>query len=336
MKKLALTLAMAVLTVAIGCGNSKSPVLTYVSRANSGTSSAPQLFRLDEATQQSTAVQIPIPATAYFITANRDATAVTYCRDNGSSVYDIYLMGVDGVEKQLTTNANACESVFSPDGKTIAFVNGESGDFLIYTMRVDGSNQKPLFSPAAGTAESFYPEFSADGKSLVFFTGVNSGPSAAKQMHVNGRTPSWPTQGLVRSKKAHSATTAPGITDTGWYIMGLSDTAPTFVYSPNSWWGPAVFSADGKTLLLTDYDGTDYNIFSVNLDGSGLTPLTTSTDTDNFSPLPYKKLIMFNRYNSTNNSWDIYSMDQTGNNQNLVHSTNDTWEVLVESYWSGD
>ena len=36
-------------------------------------------------------------------------------------------------------------------------------------MNVDGSNQKALFAPEAGTAEQFYPEFSPDGKSLVFF-----------------------------------------------------------------------------------------------------------------------------------------------------------------------
>ena len=56
----------------------------------------------------------------------------------------------------------------SPDGKTIAFASYQSGDLQTYTMNVDGSNQKALFAPEAGTAEQFYPEFSPDGKSLVF------------------------------------------------------------------------------------------------------------------------------------------------------------------------
>ncbi len=97
-----------------------------------------------------------------------------------------------------------------------------------------------------------------------------------------------------------------------------------------------MFTSDGKKLLLTDYDGTDYNIFTVNLDGSGLAQLTTSTDTDNFSPVPYKNLIMFNRYNSSNSSWDIYAMDQSGGNQVLIHSTGNTWETLLDSYWNGN
>ena len=118
--------------------------------------------------------------------------------------------------------------------------------------------------------------------------------------------------------------------------MGLNDTAPTLVYAPNSWWGPAVFSHDGSKLLLTMWDGNRDNISSVNLDGSNLTALTTSTDTDNFSPVPYKNLIVFNRYNSDTSSWDIYAMNQDGTNQAPVHSTANTWETLLDSYWSGD
>ncbi len=336
MKKLALALALVAAIAATGCGDSKSPILTYVARANGSTTTAPQLFKLNEATKQATAVTISIPDTAYYISANADATAVTYCRDSSTTGWDIFLMGLDSVEKQLTTSADACESVFSPDGKTIAYVTGASGDFVISTMNVDGSNQKALYTPATGTAESFYPEFSPNGKSVVFYAYTNSGPSAAQRLHANQRTPSWLTKGPIRSKRARPAVASTGITQDGWYVMGLADTAPTFVYAPSSWWGPAVFTGDSKKLLMTDYDGTHDNIFSVNLDGSSLTQLTTSTTTDNFSPVPYKNLIMFDSYNATNSSWDIYAMDQTGNNQNLIHSTANTWEVLIESYWSGD
>ena len=118
-KKLAIALATALMIVTIGCGDSKSPLLTYVARSNSDN--APHLFTLNEAKQQSTAVSISIPSDAIFVAANSDASAVTYSRD-GDSGWDIYLMGTDGVEKQLTTGADAFASVFSPDGKTIAFM----------------------------------------------------------------------------------------------------------------------------------------------------------------------------------------------------------------------
>ena len=335
MKNLAIALAAALLIATIGCGDSKSPMLTYVARSSSDD--VPHLFTLNEATQQSTAVSIPIPDTAYYVAANSAANAVTYCRDADSG-WDIFLMGTDGVEKQLTTGADACESVFSPDGKAIAFISGQSGDLQTYTMNVDGTNQAALFAPAAGTAEQFYPEFSPDGKSLVIYI-ESAGCNCSNAAHRKAvRIPSWATQrhGTTRAQ-VHPATAPPaGVSSSGWYVMALTDTAPTLAYATTSWWGPAVFSGDGSKLLLTMWDGNDDNVFSVNMDGSGLTPLTTSTDTDNFSPVPYKNLIVFNRYNGDTSSWDIYVMNQDGSNQTLVHTTANTWETLLDSYWSGD
>ena len=123
------------------------------------------------------------------------------------------------------------------------------------------------------------------------------------------------------------------VTSAGWYTMPVGGTTPTLVYAATTAYGPAVYSGDGKKLLFTMNDGTEDNVFSVNLDGSGLTPLTTNTDTYSFSPVPYKNLIIFNRYNEANSSWDIYAMDQTGGNQVLVHSTTNTAETLLDAYW---
>jgi Tol biopolymer transport system component len=115
--------------------------------------------------------------------------------------------------------------------------------------------------------------------------------------------------------------------------MALTGTTPTLAYATTNWWGPAVYSGDGKKLLTTHYDGTQWNVFSVNLDGTALTPLTTITDTFSISAVPNKNLILFSRYNSTNSSYDIYAMDQAGANQTLVSSTASTTEYLIDSYW---
>ena len=330
-KKLAMTLAAAALLFATGCGDSKTPLLTYVARANSD--SIPHLYTLNSSTGQSTAVSIPIPDSAYYVSSNSDASKVTYCRWVGDTeTYEIFVMGTDGVEKQLTTNTDACESVFSPDGKTIAYISLQTGDFVTYTMNADGSNQKAFYLPDAGTFEQFYPQFSADGKSLVFYGEIESFSSNARHQHKGVQVPHWSHHKVNPRTKVKNSV----VSDNGWYVMHLSDSTPTLAYATDSWWGPAVFTHDGSKLLLTMWDGTDDNIFSVNLDGTGLTPLTTSTDTDNFSPVPYKNLILFNRYNGETSSWDIYSMDQNGGNQTLVHSTADTSETLLDSYWSGD
>ena len=328
MKKLVITLAVALIIATTGCGDSKSPIVTYVARSNSD--GAPHLFTLNEATKTPTEVSISIPTDAYYVASNSDATAVTYCRD-GDSGYDIFLMGTDGVEHELTTGADACESVFSPDGKTIAFVSYQNSGYLVYTMNLDGSNQQPVYSADSSTW-LFYPEYSPDGKSLVFYVETGNGPSGLHRGPVEKS--SWIKQGS-RSKTSVHANTASGITSSGWYTMALTDSAPTLVYATNEIWGPAVFSGDGTKLLFTQYDGTTDNIFSVNLDGTGVTPLTASTDSNtyNFSPVPYKNLILFNQNNQTSSSWDIYVMNQDGTNPQLVHSTASTWEILNDSYW---
>jgi Tol biopolymer transport system component len=335
MKKLAVTLAAAMMMIIAltGCGtDSTSPLLTYVARASSD-SYAPHLFILNATTQQSTAVAIPIPASALHVASNSDATKVVYTR-NDSTGWDIFLMGKDGIEKQLTTGLDAWAPAFSPDGKTIAFYNYLSNSSSIVTMNLDGSNQTALYGTASGVY-SYYPQFSPDGKSVSFFLYV-SGCNCASQ-HRQGAAEeasrlhaqnSHPTAAVRASVGAQVATPT-----TGWYTMALTGTTPTLAYATTNWWGPAVYSGDGKKLLTTHYDGTQWNVFSVNLDGTALTPLTTITDTLSISAVPNKNLILFSRYNSTNSSYDIYAMDQAGANQILVSSTASTTEYLIDSYW---
>lgn len=348
---LAVTLVMAIAIPLSGCGSSSNPAkLTFIARPNTGKGPyTPSLYILDPVAQTATPVAIPIPATADYVSANSDATAVTYCRPSTlnptitpmvSSTYDIYLMGKDGTEKQLTTNADACESVFSPDGKTIAYASRPSGSQYpqIFTMNIDGTNQKALYT--APLEEQFMPQFSPDGKSLVFLIDLAVGGGVTRtHRQNNARVSSW-LQGRDRhANNAVRGTAHPqvaGQSQSGWYTMALTGTTPTLVYSPNEWWGPAVFSSDGTRLFLTDYDGTDNNIYSVNLDGSNLLELTTSTDTDDFSPVAYRGLIFFNRFNDVTSSVDIYGMDETGVNQIFLHSTPDVWEGLNDTYWEDD
>ncbi len=330
MKKLAITLAAALTIALTGCGSSSSPIVTYVAHSSSQL----QLFKINESSKQATAVSIQIPSGAEYIASNSDATAVAYTRD-GDNGWDIFTMGTDSVEKELTTGADAWGPAFSPSGKTVAYVSYQSGDNQIYTMAADGSNQTPLF--AAAGVEEYYPEFSPDGKSLVFFVSVDCkcDKDQRQAMHA-GR--SWkPTPHATKPQTVRRPTAqVVQITQNGFYRMALTDSVPTLIYATNEAWGPAVFSGDGNKILFTMYDGQQDNIFSVSLDGSSLTPLTTSTDTDNFSPVPYKNLILFNRWDSDNSSWDIYVMDQSGSNQALIHSTASTDESLIDTYYWED
>ena len=337
MKKLAVFLA-AVITIALtGCGTDSTPSqLAYVARSSSD-SWAPHAFVLNPTTQKATAVAIPIPTNAGFVSIDSTATKVVYGRSDDAGI-DIYLMGTDGKEVQLTTDGNSQNPVFSPDGKTVAYTNQWYGFEQIATVNTDGTNQKVLYASGSSYYQ-FFPAFSPDGKSLTFYIELAGANSASQHGLASGQA-SHQTQ--VRNTFRNNVTRhltgsqASGLSQNGWYVMALTDTAPTLVYSPSDWWGPASFSADGKKLLFTDYDGTEWNVSSVNLDGSGVTELTSSTDLPDLAPVAYKGVITFNRINNTNSSWDIYVMDQTGGSPTLVHSTASTDENLVDTYWEED
>ena len=56
------------------------------------------------------------------------------------------------------------KSNWSSDGKLIVFGTERDGEWQIYTMDSDGSNQRPLPTPAHGNA----PDLSPDGMKIVF------------------------------------------------------------------------------------------------------------------------------------------------------------------------
>ena len=80
---------------------------------------------------------------------------------------DIWKMGVDGGGKtNLTNTTDNIEAypVVAPDGSRIAYLFAWPGGFEIYTMKLDGSDQKPI------TARSldWLPGWSPDSKKIAF------------------------------------------------------------------------------------------------------------------------------------------------------------------------
>jgi len=341
MKKIALLLAVAMTFALAGCGDDSKPKTAFLPFvAHVSGSSAPQLFTLDPKTKKTTPVAIPIPSQAQYVTANSDASAVVYMRRDTTG-WDVFLMGTDGKEKQLTTGAATFDTTFSPDGKTIAYANTPSGGLSqIFTMNADGSNQKALYTPPANTLYQSLPQFSPDGKSLVFFVEMYSDSVQPARGQNGARRSSLPPASVGEPQTVASdlQPTAATPSVNGWYKMALTDTTPIFVFSPKEYaWGPAVFSEDAKKLLITTRNGGNVNnVYSVNLDGTGLTPLTTSADTDDYSAVPFNGQIFFNRYNNTSHTWDIYVMDQSGANQALVLTAPNTDNCLIDAYWDND
>jgi Tol biopolymer transport system component len=78
----------------------------------------------------------------------------------------------------ITTNTDDRDPRFSPDGTKIAFARAAStGQYDLWIMNADGTGQTPITATPGYT--EFEPDFSPDGKNLVYVTFENGNPDIA-------------------------------------------------------------------------------------------------------------------------------------------------------------
>ncbi len=83
---------------------------------------------------------------------------------------DIFSVPIEkGGVRNLTrsSNANDRSPIWSPDGRTIAFISDQSGEEEIWTVAQDGS-APPVQVTSGGKAQRYAPAWSPDGKSIIF------------------------------------------------------------------------------------------------------------------------------------------------------------------------
>ncbi|MDQ3720202.1 MAG: hypothetical protein M3350_05385 [Actinomycetota bacterium] len=106
--------------------------------------------------------------------------------DGPPAAQDIYTANTDGTgERNLTPGPEReTEPAISPDGKTIAFErevgssgNHEGGNHEIFTINADGTRLKRLTNTATGREQ--HPNFSPDGKKIVFDDNFHAPPGVA-------------------------------------------------------------------------------------------------------------------------------------------------------------
>lgn len=101
-----------------------------------------------------------------------DGNMIAYISSQtGLNTSEVYVINADGTGDTNLTNNDAQEYgvAWSPDGSRIAFGSKLDGDMQIYTMNPNGSDPRPLPTPAAGVA----PSWSPDGAQIVFATERN-------------------------------------------------------------------------------------------------------------------------------------------------------------------
>ena len=336
MKKLWALLALLLATFWVGCGGDGNPAkATFLTFDN--TTNVLQISVLSSDGKTSTKAPFTLTTDMIFINPSPDAKFVAYCKQTDSG-FQVFIMGTDGKEKQLTTVGESCIPSFSSDGRKIVFESVRNGEVdQIYTMNADGTNQTRVFAQNTGFVDTF-PQFSPDGKLIVFYRHDNgsttTAPASAWRAMANQSRAALERNHHQMSRSATSGTASS--TNQGIWTVKVGGTGALHVIPDASFDNaPAVFSADGKKLLFTSFSfGGNPQIASVKLDGTALTNLSNDTTKPDIAPLPLGNHILFNRFIDAQGSSyaDIMQMDVNGANQvNLTNTA--TQDELLPGIW---
>ena len=201
---------------------------------------------------------------------------------NGNA--QIIRLSADGTHRTPLTNTrvNTLPAV-SPDESTIAMVSIENGKFGVWTMGIDGRNQKRLAEIGAPGWLSFTP----DGRFIICTSQVTSTPSTWR-VPVAGGQPVEIARQLDRAAVSPDGKWLAGVYSASVNAQGM---APTIAVVPLDGSVPLrtlqrMATATGTGLLTWAKDGSGiiatsnerFNLFFFPIDGGPMKRLTNLSD----------------------------------------------------------
>lgn len=187
----------------------------------------------------------------------------------GLDPFDLYTVKADGSDRRRLTNYGVytAEATLSPDGRTLVFTSLKDGDLDLYTMNVDGTNIRRLTTTPGYDGGAF---FSPDGKQIVYRAWHPAGDSLEAYRSLLARR-------MVRPNRMELfVMNADGSNQRQITNLGAANFAP-------------IFAPDGKRIIFSSNhrnprgrEAQNFDLFLVNVDGSGLEQVTTHGTFDGF------------------------------------------------------
>lgn len=281
------------------------------------------IYSLDLATQQTTLIYSAPREIQSMRLNNRGDTIVFSQKMDGDANehFEINTIGVDGANfKRLTGNALwDLYPAWSPDDSRIAFLSWRETDLDIYVMNADGSNARLLFNSGSHDADIDWV-----GDRIVFTSNsriwtIKSDGSGAIQITNPPKAGEWGQANL-----------------------------PFGDYDPR-------LSPDGTRIVFERLEGDtnpqgNYNLYLVNVDGSGETRLTQDGASQGLAGWSHAgdRIVYILAAVNGEGKYDIYAMNANGTDSrnatpqyfppnflvhNAVFSKDDTRIYFIGEWW---
>lgn len=217
---------------------------------------------------------------------------LVFVSERTALIEDLYRINSDATGLENLTNTPERSEWFpawSPDGSKLAFASQVTGDYGIYVMNADGSAMTRLTDNMVGGKSIAW---SSDGTRIVFDSlldrqydiyVIDADGTNLTRLTVNQASDTHPYWSPDGSQIAFwSERNGKGKGDV--YLIGLDDTEPMNLTDPNEIdvipYHSSPWSPDGTKLLFTSRRDDNWEIYSVNRDGTELLNLTRSPGTD--------------------------------------------------------
>lgn len=269
-------------------------------------------------------------------------TRIVYVAESGPKTArkrQLAIMDQDGFNARALTNGNdiVLTPRFSPNRQEITYMSFEGNQPRVYLLQLE-TGQREVVGNFPGM--TFSPRFSPDGQKVIMSL-QQEGNSNIYTMDLRSRTTTRLTStAAIDTSPSYAPDGAQVVfeSDRGGrpqlYVMGADGSNQRRISFGDGSYSTPVWSPRGDLIAFTKQSGGKFSIGVMKPDGSGERILTTGFHNEGPTWAPNGRVLMFFRQAAGAGGPQIYSIDLSGYNEQLVQTkgfaSDPAWSPLLE------